>query len=187
MTEPGRFDTVRTDRLLMRRWLDSDREPFAALNADPAAMLFFPQTLDREASDRLVDLIEERFDQQGYGLWALEVAGTGEFIGFTGLAAEQSELTDLTREYVGRVGDAISLSRATLRVIRQNLAWAFGYNLVLVPLAMLDVIPPALAALAMACSSVTVVGNALRLRRWRPGTGSGRGSGRPESPRTVVA
>ena len=85
MTEPGRFDTVRTDRLLMRRWLDSDREPFAALNADPETMLFFPQTLDREASDRLVDLIEDRFDQQGYGLWALQVADTGEFIGFTGL------------------------------------------------------------------------------------------------------
>jgi RimJ/RimL family protein N-acetyltransferase len=85
MAEPGRFDTVRTDRLVMRRWLDSDREPFAALNADPQTMVFFPQTLDREASDRLVDLIEERFDQQGYGLWALEVADTGEFIGFTGL------------------------------------------------------------------------------------------------------
>jgi Acetyltransferase (GNAT) domain len=85
MTEPGRFDTVRTDRLVMRRWLDSDREPFAALNADPETLLFFPQTLNREASDRLVDLIEERFDQQGYGLWALEVADTGEFIGFTGL------------------------------------------------------------------------------------------------------
>ena len=85
MTEPGRFDTLRTDRLLMRRWLDSDREPFAALNADPQTMVFFPQTLDREASDGLIDLIEERFDQQGYGLWALEVAGTGEFIGFTGL------------------------------------------------------------------------------------------------------
>ena len=85
MTGPGRFDNVRTDRLLMRRWLDSDREPFAVLNADPETMVFFPQTLDREASDRLVDLIEERFDQQGYGLWALEVADTGEFIGFTGL------------------------------------------------------------------------------------------------------
>lgn len=69
----------------MRRWLDSDREPFAALNADPQTMVFFPQALDREASERLVDLIEERFDQQGYGLWALEIAGTGEFIGFTGL------------------------------------------------------------------------------------------------------
>jgi|HubBroStandDraft_6_1064221.scaffolds.fasta_scaffold08035_5 RimJ/RimL family protein N-acetyltransferase len=85
MTEPGRFDNVRTDRLLMRRWLDSDREPFAVLNADPETMVFFPQMLDREASERLVDLIEERFDQQGYGLWALEVADTGEFIGFTGL------------------------------------------------------------------------------------------------------
>ena len=80
MAEPGRFDTLRTDRLVMRRWLDSDREPFAALNADPQTMVFFPQTLDREASDGLIDLIEERFDQQGYGLWALEVAGTGEFI-----------------------------------------------------------------------------------------------------------
>ena len=85
MAEPGRFDTLRTDRLVMRRWLDSDREPFAVLNADPRTMVFFPQTLDREASDKLVDLIEERFDQQGYGLWALEVADTGEFIGFTGL------------------------------------------------------------------------------------------------------
>jgi hypothetical protein len=47
---------------------------------------------------------------------------------------------------IGRVGDAISLWRATLRIIRQNLAWASGYNLVLVPVAMLDVIPPTLAA-----------------------------------------
>jgi Cu+-exporting ATPase len=55
-------------------------------------------------------------------------------------------------------------------VIRQNLAWAFGYNLVLVPLAMMDVIPPVLAALAMALSSVTVVLNALRLRRFTRST-----------------
>ena len=81
---------------------------------------------------------------------------------------------------VGRVGDAIALGRATLRVIRQNLAWAIGYNLVLVPLAMLDVVPPALAALAMACSSVTVVGNALRLRRFGAGIG-------PDAGRTPAA
>jgi RimJ/RimL family protein N-acetyltransferase len=85
LTERARFDTIRTDRLLMRRWLDSDREPFAALNADPETMQFFPETLDRAASDALVDRIESRFDQQGYGLWALEVAETSEFIGFTGL------------------------------------------------------------------------------------------------------
>jgi len=80
-----RFDTIRTDRLLMRRWLDSDREPFAALNADPETMLFFPETLQRQASDAFVDRIEARFELQGYGLWALEVTDTGEFIGFTGL------------------------------------------------------------------------------------------------------
>lgn len=69
----------------MRRWLEADREPFAALNADPETMRFFPDALDRDASDALVDRIESRFEQQGYGLWALEVAATGAFIGFTGL------------------------------------------------------------------------------------------------------
>jgi len=81
----SRFDNIPTERLLMRRWQKSDLEPFARLNGDPETMLFFPETLDRAASDRMVDRIESRFDQQGYGLWALEVAATGDFIGFTGL------------------------------------------------------------------------------------------------------
>jgi RimJ/RimL family protein N-acetyltransferase len=81
----GRFDTIRTDRLLMRRWHDSDRAPFAALNGDPETMRFFPETLDQAGSDALVDRIEARFDQLGYGLWALEIATTGQFIGFAGL------------------------------------------------------------------------------------------------------
>jgi RimJ/RimL family protein N-acetyltransferase len=80
-----RFDEIRTERLLMRRWRDVDREPFARLNADPQTMAYFPATLDRAASDALVDQIEMRFERQGFGLWALEVVGTGEFIGFTGL------------------------------------------------------------------------------------------------------
>jgi RimJ/RimL family protein N-acetyltransferase len=83
MTE--RFDRIQTDRLLMRRWQDSDREPFAALNGDPETMRFFPATLDRAASDAMIDRIESGFDQRGYGLWALEVTATGEFVGFTGL------------------------------------------------------------------------------------------------------
>src|SRR4029079_13356582 len=58
---------------------------FAALNADPDTMRFFPATLDRLASDALVDRIESQFEQQGYGLWALEVTDTGAFIGFAGL------------------------------------------------------------------------------------------------------
>ena len=57
-------------------------------------------------------------------------------------------------------------AQATRRVIRQNLGWAFGCNLLLVPLAATGTLPPVLAAVAMATSSVTVAGNALRLRRF---------------------
>src|SRR5207244_5142492 len=85
MTGPARFDTTRTDRLLMRRWLESDREPFAALNADPQTMRYFAATIERAASDAFVEVIEARFETQGHGLWALEVLETGQFIGFTGL------------------------------------------------------------------------------------------------------
>jgi RimJ/RimL family protein N-acetyltransferase len=80
-----RFDVIRTDRLIMRRWRDADRQPFAVLNADPEVMRYFPAPLDRAASDAMVDRIEELFLRQGFGLWALEVSVTGEFIGFTGL------------------------------------------------------------------------------------------------------
>jgi RimJ/RimL family protein N-acetyltransferase len=80
-----RFDTMRTERLLMRRWRESDREPFAALNGDAETLKYFPGTLDRAASDALIDRIEAGFDERGFGLWALEVAGSGQFIGFTGL------------------------------------------------------------------------------------------------------
>jgi RimJ/RimL family protein N-acetyltransferase len=80
-----RFDRIRTARLVLRRWSDPDRDAYAAMNADPAVMRYFPATLDRAASDAHVDRIEERFGRQGFGLWALEVADTGEFIGFTGL------------------------------------------------------------------------------------------------------
>jgi P-type Cu+ transporter len=65
--------------------------------------------------------------------------------------------------------DAIRLSRATLRTIRQNLAWAFGYNVAALPLAAAGLLTPLLAGLAMALSSVSVVATALRLRRFRPG------------------
>jgi RimJ/RimL family protein N-acetyltransferase len=82
---PPRYDSLRTERLIMRRWQESDKEPFAALNGDPETMRYFPSTLDRAASDALMARLEELFQEQGFGLWALEVAETGEFIGFTGL------------------------------------------------------------------------------------------------------
>jgi ribosomal-protein-alanine N-acetyltransferase len=77
-----------TERLVMRSWRASDLAPFAALNADPRVMEFFPKVLDREESDALVARIGQHFDQHGYGLWALELRSTGEFIGFTGLALQ---------------------------------------------------------------------------------------------------
>jgi RimJ/RimL family protein N-acetyltransferase len=86
MTGSARFDTLETDRLLMRRWTEADREPFAALNGDPLTLQFFPTTLSRAESDAMVDRIETRFDEHGFGLWALEVAATRQFIGFTGLS-----------------------------------------------------------------------------------------------------
>jgi RimJ/RimL family protein N-acetyltransferase len=69
----------------MRRWQSADRQPFARMNADPEVMRYFPATLDRAASDALVDRIEARFAEQGYGLWALERIVDATFLGFAGL------------------------------------------------------------------------------------------------------
>ena len=91
--------------------------------------------------------------------------GTG-----TDAAIEASDLT-LVRGDLLAVPDAIRLSRRTLATIKGNLFWAFGYNAAAIPLAALGFLNPLIAAAAMAFSSVFVVGNSLRLRRWRPPAG----------------
>ncbi|MFP5389880.1 MAG: GNAT family N-acetyltransferase [Thermoleophilia bacterium] len=83
--------TLKTDRLKLRRWREDDLEAFAALNSDPAVMEHFPAPLTREQSDELVERIEAGFGSNGFGLWALEVRATGEFIGFAGLAVPEFE------------------------------------------------------------------------------------------------
>jgi RimJ/RimL family protein N-acetyltransferase len=80
-----------TDRLLLRQWRESDREPFAAMNADPAVMEHFPSTMTPEQSNDFVDRISPAIDERGWGLWALEVRETGRFIGFTGLSVPSFE------------------------------------------------------------------------------------------------
>jgi Cu+-exporting ATPase len=85
----------------------------------------------------------------------------------TDVAIEASDLT-LVRADLDAAVDAIRLSRRTLAVIKGNLFWAFAYNVALVPLAALGFLNPVLAGLAMAASSVLVVTNSLRLRRFQP-------------------
>jgi anti-anti-sigma factor len=82
---------LRTERLLLRRWRSEDRAPFAEMNADPRVMEFFPSALTRAESDALVDRIEARLDELGYGLWAVEVPGVTPFVGFVGLALQGPE------------------------------------------------------------------------------------------------
>jgi RimJ/RimL family protein N-acetyltransferase len=75
-----------TERLRLRRWRAADREPFAALNADPRVMRHFPALLAREASDALAERIEAGFERDGFGPWAVEVPGVAPFVGFVGLS-----------------------------------------------------------------------------------------------------
>jgi RimJ/RimL family protein N-acetyltransferase len=84
-------DRLRTERLVLRRWTEGDLAPFAAVNADPEVMRYFPVRLNAVETRRLVERIEAGFVAEGFGLWAVEVAATGELIGFTGLARPRFE------------------------------------------------------------------------------------------------
>ena len=77
---------IATERLVLRRWREDDREPFARMNADPRVMEFFLAPLTRAQSDAMIDTIEARFGDRGYSLWAAELRMTGEFTGFIGLS-----------------------------------------------------------------------------------------------------
>ena len=75
---------IRTERLVLREWREADRDDWAAMNADPEVMEFFPSTLDRAQADASFDRISTVLAERGWGLWAVD--HDGRFLGFTGLS-----------------------------------------------------------------------------------------------------
>lgn len=115
---------IETSRLLLRQWRDTDYQPFAALNADPRVMEFFPEPLSKTQSDRMADRIRGLIEQKGWGFWAVEATGVAPFIGFVGLHEPSAELScspcvevgwRLATPYWGK-GYASEAAAAALRV-----------------------------------------------------------------------
>ncbi|MGD0543171.1 MAG: GNAT family N-acetyltransferase [Candidatus Acidiferrales bacterium] len=77
---------IETERLLLRRWNEEDRELFYRMNADPRVMEFMPECMMRAESDLLFERINEHFRKHGFGLFAAELREERAFIGFVGLA-----------------------------------------------------------------------------------------------------
>jgi len=81
-----------TERLLIRPWQESDRDPFAKLNTDPRVMEYFPKFRTREESDSMIDLCNKSIAKDGFSFWAVDRKDSGEFIGFVGISRYEAEL-----------------------------------------------------------------------------------------------
>jgi RimJ/RimL family protein N-acetyltransferase len=121
---------LETSRLRMRQWRESDRAPFAAMNADPAVMEFFASPPSPAASDASIDAWQAQFAAQGWSNWAVELRESSEFIGFTGLSVPRRTFSlspcvevgwRLARQFWGR-GFATEAARAALRVAFERLS-----------------------------------------------------------------
>lgn len=119
----ARLIELETRRLHLRQWRESDREPFAAMNADPTVMEFFPALQSRAQSDASVDGWQAQFSERGWSNWAAELRATGQFVGFVGLSIPKRVFPfspcvevgwRLAREHWGR-GYATEAARAALR------------------------------------------------------------------------
>lgn len=115
---------LNTERLRLRQWKASDREPYAKLSADPRVREYFPTVLDRNASDATVNQMESCIAERGWGFWAVELKASGELIGDVGLNIPNAELPCspcveigwlLAFEHWGK-GYAVEAAQAALRV-----------------------------------------------------------------------
>ena len=115
---------LETDRLYLRQWIESDRELFSRLNADPRVMEFYPNVLDRIASDAMIDRLQALIADRGWGLWAVELKADKQFIGYVGLHVPKYDLPcspcveigwRLACEYWGK-GYATEAARSVLEV-----------------------------------------------------------------------
>jgi RimJ/RimL family protein N-acetyltransferase len=104
---------LETTRLLLRRWREADRPAFAAMNADPEVMRHFPGLMTRAQSDAMLDRIEEMFDEDGFGWWAVTARDSGELLGMTGISRVRFEAPFTPAVEVG------------WRLVRN--AWGHGY------------------------------------------------------------
>ena len=129
-------DELRTPLLLLRAWREEDKDAFAAMNADPEVMRYFPGTMDRAASDELADRIAATHEELGFTLWAVEVLdsdrGPTPFAGFNGLSIPSFEVPfdhadpcievgwRLAKEWWGQgiATEALSLHRLRVRHAR---------------------------------------------------------------------
>lgn len=108
------FGEIRTSRLVMRNWRETDRALFHEINSDAEVMAFFPFRRDRPQSDSLMDRLRKAINETGFGFYALQIAETEECIGFAGLA-----LTNLESQFPkGSVEIGWRLARSH---------WAKGY------------------------------------------------------------
>jgi RimJ/RimL family protein N-acetyltransferase len=119
---------IRTERLVLREWREDDRDDWAALNADPEVMEFFPATLDRAQADAAFDRIAAALATRGWGLWAVE--HEGRFLGFTGLSPVGFEAAFTPATEIGwrlrrdawSQGFATEAARAAMRFAFDDLA-----------------------------------------------------------------
>jgi len=113
---------IRTPRLLLREWRDSDLDAFAALNADPRVREYFPSVLDRAESEASIERMRAHIAEHGFGFWAVEVPGVADCVGLCGLVHARFEAPftpcveigwRLAHDYWGR-GYAPEAARAAL-------------------------------------------------------------------------